>query len=216
MKVPILAYHDIGKREIGQPHLSVDLECEPEIFISHLDRIEREKFTTATFFNFKSNFGIWLVKPIILTFDDGTNSQWFAFEELKKRRMKGVFFVTPGLFGKPEYLSEQQVKLMFEGGMEIGSHTMTHAMLTRITLDQAWYEINESKKYLDDLLKTDIISFCYPWGEYNNEIMLLVDKAGYNYARTATFDTIATINERKNFEVEALNIKRSNKDFGGL
>ncbi len=62
----------------------------------------------------------------------------------------------------------------------IGSHTITHPMLTRISLDAALYEIALSKFNLESTLGILIDDFCYPRGYANDDIRKLVRK---NYKR---------------------------------
>ena len=65
---------------------------------------------------------------------------------------------------------------------EIGSHTITHSILTNISLDEAKKEIFGSKKKIGEKLGKKVTSFAYPNGNYNEDLTKLVSEAGYNYA----------------------------------
>ena len=52
----------------------------------------------------------------------------------------------------------------------IGSHTISHSLLTKIPIEQAKYEISESKPMLEDLLGVEIDSFCPPRGYTTPEL----------------------------------------------
>lgn len=75
----------------------------------------------------------------------------------------------------------------------IGSHTMTHPILTRSKLQDAEYEISESKRIIEEKLNEKIIHFSYPNGcksDFNDEIKKIVSS---NYATGVT--TITGINK---------------------
>ena len=65
---------------------------------------------------------------------------------------------------------------------EIGSHTLTHPILTNIPLREAEKEILESKKKIEKKLGKQIVSFAYPNGDHNDSLIGLVAKSGYDYA----------------------------------
>jgi len=67
---------------------------------------------------------------------------------------------------------------------EIGSHTLTHPILTIIPLEDAGREIFESKKQIEERLGKPINSFAYPNGDCNDKVVGLVEKAGYFRAVT--------------------------------
>jgi peptidoglycan/xylan/chitin deacetylase (PgdA/CDA1 family) len=67
-------------------------------------------------------------------------------------------------------------------GMEIGSHSLTHANLTKCS-DPA-RELSESKERLEQILAEPILSFCYPGGKFNGTTCALARAAGYKLART--------------------------------
>lgn len=59
---------------------------------------------------------------------------------------------------------------------KIGSHTITHPMLTRIPPLQASREIIKSKHDLEQLLNIEVEDFCYPRGYANDAIRKLVSQ----------------------------------------
>tara|TARA_B110000467_G_scaffold107947_1_gene98289 strand:+ start:2474 stop:3208 length:735 start_codon:yes stop_codon:yes gene_type:complete len=67
---------------------------------------------------------------------------------------------------------------------EIGGHTFNHKILTDISNEEIDYELLESKKKLENNIGKEIISFCYPRGKYNKNIMDRVKLAGFKCGRT--------------------------------
>jgi peptidoglycan/xylan/chitin deacetylase (PgdA/CDA1 family) len=67
---------------------------------------------------------------------------------------------------------------------EIGSHGLTHRILTRLSLTEAAHEIASSKKKLEEMIARPVVSFAYPDGECDEASVGLVKKAGYRCAVT--------------------------------
>jgi len=87
----------------------------------------------------------------------------------------------PSDIGKKMVLSWNEIREMNDNGISFGAHTLSHANLISLNLAEAKNEIVQSKAMIEDKLKSEIISFAYPYGSrfYNNDIMRLVQNAGY-------------------------------------
>lgn len=122
---------------------------------------------------------------VTTSWDDGNALDMRVAKLLKKYGIKGTFYVAPqnSEFTIGDLLTEEQI-VELSKEFEIGAHTITHRILTDITLDEVKKEVEASKKYLEALLKKPIPSFCYPRGKYSKEISEVVKKAGFSYART--------------------------------
>jgi peptidoglycan/xylan/chitin deacetylase (PgdA/CDA1 family) len=81
--------------------------------------------------------------------------------------------------------SAAQLTELAQHGVEIGSHTMTHAHLTQCTDEALAREVADSKRRLEDLLGREAVSFSYPYGDVDARVRDVVANAGYRYA-TAT------------------------------
>lgn len=57
---------------------------------------------------------------------------------------------------------------------EIGSHTITHPLLTHISLDEATYEIIGSKLMLELMFDKPIRKFCPPRGYSNEDLDMII------------------------------------------
>ncbi|MDA0859275.1 MAG: polysaccharide deacetylase family protein, partial [Verrucomicrobia bacterium] len=69
-------------------------------------------------------------------------------------------------------------------GNWIGAHTCTHPRLSQLSRAQAKEEIHASKKKLEDQFGLRIEHFAYPFGDYNQETIELVQDAGFRTAST--------------------------------
>jgi len=83
-------------------------------------------------------------------------------------------------------LSWEECEEMKRSGIDIGSHTISHPMLTGLSLEQARYEMEQSKKQIEEKLGIEVRAFSYPFGDYNTDIVALVRKSGYACAVTAS------------------------------
>lgn len=66
-------------------------------------------------------------------------------------------------------MTDDQVVQMVASGMEVGAHTRSHPILTRLDDDLAAEEILASRKYLSTLLSRDIDLFAYPNGRQGDD-----------------------------------------------
>jgi len=81
-------------------------------------------------------------------------------------------------------LNWQQVREMALSSFEIGSHGLTHMILTQLPQEAAKAELRESKRCIEEQLGRSVSGFSYPNGDYSDEVEALVRTAGYCYACT--------------------------------
>jgi|ERR1022692_3529335 peptidoglycan/xylan/chitin deacetylase (PgdA/CDA1 family) len=84
-------------------------------------------------------------------------------------------------------MSAHQVREL-SARFEVGAHTLNHAPLKSLPEAQAWMEISEGKKWLEDTIGKSVASFCYPRGKFNASTPELVKKAGFLGGRTCLFN----------------------------
>ena len=78
----------------------------------------------------------------------------------------------------------EMVRELESNGIAIGSHTMNHTILTETSASEANYEVGESKAALESRLCHPVCGFCYPNGNFNQQIQDMVQTVGYHYAVT--------------------------------
>jgi peptidoglycan/xylan/chitin deacetylase (PgdA/CDA1 family) len=87
--------------------------------------------------------------------------------------------------GRTDYRSlsiEELGSLAQDGLVEIGAHTMTHPILSRLSRIEQLAEIAESKRLLEKLAGRPVVSFSYPFGyqeSYSLETVQLVKETGF-------------------------------------
>ena len=131
-------------------------------------------------------------RSVVITMDDGYADNWtVAYPILRRHGFPAVVFVVSGqiggtyhshihseLDGRP-MLSWSQIQTLALGGVEIGAHTRTHPDLTKIPLEQARKEIEDSRIKLERKVGVPIRVFSYPFGRYNREVQIRVEKGGF-------------------------------------
>jgi peptidoglycan/xylan/chitin deacetylase (PgdA/CDA1 family) len=69
-----------------------------------------------------------------------------------------------------------------DGLVSVGSHTVTHPLLTSIPQDQQYNELRESKQTLENILSQPVTALSYPHGVYNAKTQKLAEETGYQLA----------------------------------
>jgi peptidoglycan/xylan/chitin deacetylase (PgdA/CDA1 family) len=130
---------------------------------------------------------------VAITFDDGfENFLTQALPELEKRNMPAtVFVIADGMnreFGSDTYaeklLSLEQVRSLPANLVTIGSHTVTHPMLTQVEEGQARREIQDSRTKLEAMLDRGVKQFSFPFGGFNEKLVEVCREAGYERVYT--------------------------------
>lgn len=84
----------------------------------------------------------------------------------------------------PELAGWDQLREMHAAGIELGSHTAHHELLTQLTTLDVREELDQSKRTLAAEIGVSPVSFCYPNGSYDEKIARQVQRAGYACAVT--------------------------------
>ena len=136
-------------------------------------------------------------RTVVLTLDDGySNNFEYGFRPLLEHGMRATWFIVTRDIGKQSswpdpgeptrsLLNGRHLRQMAEAGMEIAAHTRTHPHLPSLDVAGIWEEVSSSKKELEDILGQSVTSFAYPYGEFNEDCVTAVKKAGYRVACTA-------------------------------
>lgn len=86
--------------------------------------------------------------------------------------------------------AEEVLRLASGGLVEVGSHTVTHPVLSELSTAAQRQEIQESKSQLEEMLGHPVRSFAYPFGAHTEETASLVAEAGYDCACTTVPDIV--------------------------
>ncbi|MFD4877571.1 polysaccharide deacetylase family protein [Streptomyces sp. NPDC058420] len=128
-----------------------------------------------------------------LTFDDGyADFVDNALPLLSRWGCGATLFVLPGRLGgdnawdprgpRKPLLTADGIRQAAAGGVEIGSHGLTHVDLTTADDTTLLAEVAESRSRLRELTNSPVDGFCYPYGTIDARAMDAVRAAGYAYA----------------------------------
>jgi len=113
-------------------------------------------------------------------------------------------------------LTWQQINGMVESVVEIGSHTVTHPILSKLTPEQLHYELAESKQCIESHIGKSISSIAYPNGgrnDFNQDVINEAKNTGYllGFTYIAANNYLPLDNP---FEIDRLHIELSiNSDY---
>lgn len=91
------------------------------------------------------------------------------------------------------FVNWHDLQVMHSAGMDIGSHTRSHKILSKLPVLQQAEELQTSKQIIEEKLGASIVAVAYPVGSkhcYTSETKLLAQKAGYRLA----FNNTSSIN----------------------
>lgn len=116
----------------------------------------------------------------ILTFDDGEmNNYRIAFPILKEMGFNAYFFIIVKRIGQEGYMGWKELKGLTQAGMIIGSHGLSHEVLTNLKESQIIEELKASKNCLEVNLGISINTFSVPRGFCNDKIIQMAYEAEY-------------------------------------
>lgn len=202
LDVPVLMYHKVNPSVIDRNTVHIDN------FKQQLQYLVQSGYRTITFAQYQEYMAgrqVLPAKPIILTFDDGYEDNFtHVLPLLKQYNMKGTVFVVVEGIGKPcswlkrhecnQLMTWDQLNIWLEAGMEVGGHTMTHPMLSRLSNEAIKHELEVSKELLERRLKTKIDLLCYPYGDLDDRVKTLTRAVGYK-GGLAIFNNAPLIHE---------------------
>lgn len=217
----VLMYHLISE-QVPKSKFN-RLRVSPSKFEKQLKWLKKNNFTSYTISEISEN-KMLNPKAVCLTFDDGYKDNYInAFKIMKKYGFKGTIFLACNrgkgnwqrdketLLPIKELSNEQglddcEIEEMIKSGLiEIGSHTINHYNLKKLSLREREDEIINSKKEIEDKYNITCRSFAYPYGSYDVNDIEIVKKAGYLNA-SSTIDEIFNLNILNAFEIPRLYI----------
>lgn len=182
LKIPILMYHHVADREIHDPYY-----VSPGVFARQMEWLKENNYHVISydeFFQALTNSTTLPANPAVITFDDGDEDQYTnAFPVLKKFNFPAMFYIITARVDKKNFISWEQLKEMAAEGMEIGSHTVTHPDLPRVTSSLEW-QLTDSRRELEKHLGFDVKFFAYPGGAHSPRVEDALKDAGYLSAVT--------------------------------
>jgi peptidoglycan/xylan/chitin deacetylase (PgdA/CDA1 family) len=185
---PILMYHVINPPPAGAPFPG--LYVTPEEFAEQMQALARAGYRPVTldelWANWHEHAPLPAGKPIVLTFDNGYQSQYTqALPVLRRLGWVGVENLQlTGLPPSQGGLSPEQVRGLIAAGWELDTQGFSHADLTTLDASELSYQVAVARTEVQRLYHVPVNWFCYPSGQYDATVLAAVRTAGYRGSTT--------------------------------
>lgn len=192
--VPILMYHHID--EIGAESVNREFYIHPDDFHDQIRFLSENDFQTINLSDLHAALttGKELpANPIILTFDDGYQDQFdHAFPILEEFGFSGTFFIIPDFVEEQlnGYMTWENVEEMFNAGMQIELHG--DEALTEMSSEEMQQRILETQAMIAANLNDTPQFYAYPFGQYDQVTIQLLNDLGFLGALTTNSDLYHT------------------------
>ena len=182
-KIPILMYHEVSeapernkRTRSTNPAYSVSLEQ----FREQMEYLDENGYQTLSLNQVIDAKVSLNHKTVALTFDDGfANNYTNAFPILKKFELTATIFVVTNFVGNHNYMDWNQLREMNKEGISIQSHTASHMPLSVLKTNEIMYELDSSKKEIEDHLGSAVNFLSVPHGMINHKVIDTARAVGY-------------------------------------
>ncbi|MCK5581114.1 MAG: polysaccharide deacetylase family protein [Candidatus Omnitrophica bacterium] len=183
IKTPIiLMYHGIVAGQVSAlkgRDVGADIyDVKKEDFVRHMSVLDEGRYEATKGFACCEKGA----KKVIITFDDGEiNNFTEAYPVLKEFGFPAYFFVIARRIGQKGYMGWEELKALREGGMVVGSHGLSHEILTNLQDTQIKEELAASKRYIEKNLGIVVDALSIPRGFCNDKILRMAKAIGYKH-----------------------------------
>jgi peptidoglycan/xylan/chitin deacetylase (PgdA/CDA1 family) len=182
-RVPVLMYHVINPPPAGAPYPGLYVQAAE--FAAQMEALKAAGWHAVTLDQveayWKNGVPLGPGKPIVLTFDNGYESQYTkALPVLEK--LHWVADENIQLTGLPPSqggLTTGQVKRLIDAGWELDTQGISHADLVALKPSELTYQVESARKALRREYHVPVNWFCYPSGHYNAAVIDEVKAAGF-------------------------------------
>ncbi|MBY0540898.1 MAG: polysaccharide deacetylase family protein [Campylobacterales bacterium] len=194
------------------------LRVKPSEFEKQLIWLKKNGFTSFTLSELV-NLEVIPNKAVVLSFDDGYEDNFTkAFPLLQKYNFKATIYIVLNRFNEnwatdkdldkasnelnsEKMLNDEQIKIMIKSGLiEIGSHTLDHVNLPKLSNEEKHTQIKESKEKIEDNFSIKCNSFAYPFGFFDQNSVKIVEEVAY-FNATTTVNGVFDKSKYSNFEI---------------
>lgn len=153
--------------------------------------------------------GIKSVPKVLLTFDDGYESQYTnAYPAMKERGIKATHYMIKDNVDTAGYMTESQMTEMYTNGYAMSVHqTSPTTNFYSMTYEQIYYEINTCCQWLLGLgFARSAAHMAYPGGQNSATAMQVTKDLGFKTGRTVRGNTLYHVGSRTYYDMNGLNI----------
>lgn len=178
----IIMYHRFGDSRYPSTNISL------EQFDAHIEHLSSGNYNVVPLAEIIDALRAGRSLPdrtVAITIDDAyTSVLEHAWPRLKAANFPFTLFVATSPIDRnsPSYMSWDDLRMLQQAGVTIGSQTHTHPHLHRITPEQVRTELQTSNsRFIEELgLRPEF--FAYPYGEYSKFVIDIVKESGFTTA----------------------------------
>lgn len=163
-KSACLMYHQItdddsyGKFRVGVKDFLSQLEVIKDIGLQSIDLLRHEPFL--------------LTNGVLITLDDGHESNLFAAHALAERGLKAVFYILKKKsLSEPGFLRTADIAEISHLGHSVGVHGVDHKWWTTKSDAQLITELKDCKSWLEDITGSSVITCSAPGGRLTSRVV---------------------------------------------
>jgi len=169
--IPTMPYLDNKILDVHRTHLLLGKVNSKDIYEflmkviddSMLDKSKEKEFKKFTYASQKNDNYTLLIKRYLNYFID------YEFRTEVLNKMMSYFIPDENDILRSFYLNRQQILEMHDGGMIMGSHSVNHSVMSRLSKDEQYKEILTSFNFLEEIIDDlNPKSFCYPYGGFHS------------------------------------------------
>lgn len=195
-RLPILMYHRVAP--VGLASMS-RYRVTPEVFEEQIRYLYNAGFYSVDLEDWRQ--AMMASKPlpgraILITFDDGYMDFFtFAWPILQRYGFTAVVFLVANEIGginqwdralgeEAPLLGWKEIHLLQEKGVRFGSHSVSHPLLTNLSVRDIVREGLRSRAILERGIGTAVNAFAYPYGDTDEVVQHLIGACGYIFGLT--------------------------------
>ena len=178
----VIMYHRFGDSRYPSTNIK------KEQFLEHITELLKPKYNLISIekaLNAINNKSLVKDRSIVITIDDAYSSVFnYAWPIFKKHNIPFTLFVSTDVIDNntPGYLSWEEVRVLRDNGVTIGSQTKSHPHMFRLDKKDIINELSMSNDRFVDEIGSKPKIFAYPYGEYNLEVLEQVKSHGFEAA----------------------------------
>lgn len=189
----IFTYHSINKEK--NLTTSKIYQLDKNLFFKHIKLLTDNKANFQFINNFDNTRSNYLI-----TFDDGfKNFKLDVVDFLFEKKIPCTIFLSPDLIksNNNNYLNINDLKELSKNNfIKIGSHSYNHKKLTEYNDKDLDFQLETSKKWIEDTISKKVNLISYPFGAFDNRVLKKVKKFGYEYGFTTRFNFYNNSNDK--------------------
>src|SRR4051812_13800321 len=181
--VPVLCWHQIRAATASDSAQDRTYIVSPKALAGQLGALDRAGYHTVSAQRPVAHVALGKPlpsKPVLLTFDDGSEGQYArALPLLRRHHFVATFFVMTVVLDKRGWFTSAQVRRLDRGGMTVAAHTYDHHAVPDYAGDDWETQPVQPPAKLAKLPGHPGPIFAYPLGLWDREAFARLDGAGY-------------------------------------